>query len=89
MNWMQNLKACSLLAAIIAAFLWAQHDDHGHEFAQADELTAVQAEEKTKASREAAARAMCGEGLASWVDETTVHCTPRRGKTYSVAGVQP
>lgn len=84
-----NLKAAIFPAAFFAAFLWAQADDHGHEFDQAAALEAAQQEEAAKASREFAGQAVCGPGaLAEWLSDKELQCVPKRGKAYTVAGVQ-
>lgn len=82
-----NWKTFLYLAAIFAAFFWAQWDDNRHEWPESDNLQAIQQEESARASREFAGQAVCGPGaLAQWVDDKTLTCTPRRGQTYTVAG---
>jgi hypothetical protein len=61
-----------------------------HEHIQAQQLIAQQQEEAARASREFAGREVCGPGaLAEWQDDKTLVCIPKRGKAYTVAGVQP
>lgn len=75
-----------LVLAVIVAFAWASDQDYRAEYGQSDELLAVQQEEQAKASRDWAARQVCGEAKeAQWLDDKTVQCVPRRGKTYRVA----
>ena len=82
-----NYKTFLYLAAIFAAFFWAQWDDNRHEWPESDNLVAIQQEESARASREFAGQEVCGPGaLAQWVDDKTLTCTPRRGQTYTVAG---
>ena len=82
-----NYKTAFILAAVLAAFLFTQSDDHRGEWRDSDEAIAVQQDEQAKASREFAGQAVCGPGaLAQWVDDKTLTCTPRRGQTYTVAG---
>ena len=64
--------------------------DYRDEFGKSDELLAAQQEESARASREFAGQAVCGPGaLAEWQDDKTLVCTPKRGKQYTVAGLQP
>lgn len=63
--------------------------DNSAEFAQATELEAVQQEEAAKASREWAGQQVCGPSAeASWLDDKTLVCTPKRGRPFQVAGVK-
>jgi len=83
-----NYGTALIVLAVIALFLFVQDDDHSAEFAQADELTAVQQEEQAKASREFAGQRACGPGAqAQWLSDKELQCVPKRGKAYSVAGV--
>lgn len=85
-----NYGTALIVLAVIAMFLFVQEDDNGAEFYQADELTAVQQEEQAKASREFAGQYACGPGAqAQWLSDKELQCVPKRGKVYSVAGVQP
>lgn len=84
-NWGTALT----VAAVIAAFLFAQHDDHRGEWRESAELQAVQQEESAKASREFAGQAVCGPAaLAQW-DGDVLMCTPKRGKKYAATGSEP
>ena len=87
MNQAKQYCGTAVMAiAVIAAFAWASDQDYRAEYGQSDELTAVQQEEQAKASRDWAARQVCGEAKdAQWLDDKTVQCVPRRGKTYRVA----
>lgn len=81
-----NIKAALIPAAFFAAFLWAQADDHGHEFAQAQELEAAQQDAEALASREWTGQQVCGPAAhAQWLDDKTLQCTPKRGPSYAVA----
>lgn len=85
-----NYKTALYLCALIGAFLFVQHDDHRGEWAQSSELAAVQQEEAAKASREFAGRQVCGPGAVhEWIDDKTVQCVPKRGKSWEVAGAMP
>ena len=81
-----NYKTALYIAAIFAAFFWAQWDDNRHEWPESDELQAIQQEEAAKASREFAGQAVCGPAaLAQWTDDKTLTCTPKRGGAFQVA----
>lgn len=83
-----NYGTALIVLAVITLFLFVQEADHGAEFAQADELAAVQQEEQAKASREFAGQYACGPGAqAQWLSDKELQCVPKRGKAYSVAGV--
>lgn len=82
-NWGTALT----VAAVIAAFLFAQHDDHRGEWRESAELQAVQQEETAKASREFAGQAVCGPAaLAQWDGDKDLQCVPKRGAPYQVTG---
>ena len=84
-----NYKTAFILAAVLAAFLFAQSDDHRGEWRDSDEAIAVQQDEQAKASREFAGQAVCGPGaLAQW-DGDVLSCFPKRGKSYQVAKGTP
>lgn len=81
-----NWKTFLYLAAIFAAFFWAQWDDNRHEWPESDNLVAIQQEESARASREFAGQEVCGPGaLAQW-DGDVLSCFPKRGKNYQLAG---
>ena len=77
-----------VILATIVAFCYLSDQDYRDEFAQSDELTAVQQEEQAKASREFAGQAVCGPGAKAQWDGDVLYCFPKRGKAYTVAGVQ-
>jgi hypothetical protein len=82
-----NYSTAFIVAAVLAAFLFVQHDDHRGEWPESDELQAIQQEEEARASREFAGRAVCGPGAVhEWQDDKTLTCTPKRGRVYQVAG---
>ena len=84
-----NWKTFLYLAAIFAAFFWAQWDDNRHEWPESDNLVAIQQEESARASREFAGQEVCGPGaLAQW-DGDVLSCFPKRGKSYQVARSAP
>lgn len=80
-----NYKTALYLAAIFAAFFWAQWDDNRHEWPESDELQAVQMEEAAKARIERADRAVCGPSAVAQRDGDVLTCTPKRSKSYTVA----
>jgi hypothetical protein len=84
-----NWPTALVLSAVIGAFCFVSDADYRDEFGRSDELLAAQQEEAARASREFAGQAVCGPGaLAEWQDDKTLVCTPKRGKAYTVAGVQ-
>ena len=79
-----------VILAVIVAFCYLSDQDYRDEYGQSDELTVVQREEAIKASREFAGQRACGPGAqAQWLSDKELQCVPKRGKAYSVAGVQP
>lgn len=85
-----NWGAAIVLSAVIGAFCFVSDADYRDEFGHADELVKVQQEEAARSSREFAGREVCGPGArADWQDDKTLVCIPKRGKAYTVAGVQP
>lgn len=84
-NWFTGL----VLSTVIGAFCFLSDQDYRDEFAESDNLTAIQQEEDARASREFAGQAVCGPAaLAQWTDDKTLTCTPRRGRAYTVAEVK-
>lgn len=85
-----NYKTALYLAAIFAAFFWAQWDDRRTEWSESDELQAIQQEEAARASREFAGQAVCGPGAyAQWLSDKDLQCVPKRGAAYQVAKGAP
>lgn len=85
-----NWGTAIVLSAVIGAFCFVSDADYRDEFGHADEVVKVQQEEAARSSREFAGREVCGPGaLAEWQDDKTLVCIPKRGKAYTVAGVQP
>ena len=85
-----NWATAIVLSAVIGAFCFVSDADYRDEFGRSDELMKVQQEEQAKASREFAGQYACGPGAqAQWLSDKELQCVPKRGKTYSVAGVQP
>lgn len=85
-----NWATAIVLSAVIGAFCFVSDADYRDEFSHSDELVKVQQEEAARSSREFAGQAVCGPGaLAEWQDDKTLVCIPKRGKAYTVAGVQP
>ena len=81
-----NIKTAFTIAAIFAAFFFAQWADHGADWRESAELLAVQQEEQAKASREFAGQAVCGPGAqAQWTGDQELMCVPKRGKPYAIA----
>lgn len=80
----------AIVVALAAVVLTGCSADMRHEHTQASALAAAQQEEAAKASRDFAGQAVCGPGAqAQWLDDKTLTCQPKRGKSYSVAGVKP
>ena len=85
-----NWATAIVLSAVLGAFCFVSDADYRDEFGHSDELVKVQQEEAARSSREFAGREVCGPGaLAEWQDDKTLVCIPKRGKAYTVAGVQP
>lgn len=85
-----NWGTAIILSAVIGAFCFLSDADYRDEFGKSDELQAVQQEEQAKAAREFAGRAVCGPGAeAQWIGDKDLQCAPKRGRAYTVAGVQP
>ena len=85
-----NWPTAIVLSAVLGAFCFVSDADYRDEFGRSDELIAAQQEEAARASREFAGREVCGPGArADWQDDKTLVCIPKRGKAYTVAGVQP
>ena len=81
-NWFTGL----VLSTVIGAFCFLSDQDYRDEFAESDNLVAIQQEESARASREFAGQAVCGPGaLAQW-DGDVLSCFPKRGKNYQLAG---
>ena len=85
-----NWPTAIVLSAVLGAFCFASDADYRDEFGKSDELIAAQQEEAARASREFAGREVCGPGAqAQWLSDKELQCVPKRGKAYTVAGVQP
>ena len=86
-----NRGTALIVVAVIGTWLYLQdaeyHDaDHRAEFGQAAELEAAQQDAAALASREFAGQQVCGPAaLATWQDDKTLVCTPKRGQPYRVA----
>lgn len=81
-NWGTGLA----FLALLAAFIFAQYDDHRGEWSESQELMAAQQDAEALASREFAGQQVCGPAaLATWQDDKTLVCTPKRGQPYRVA----
>ena len=84
-----NWPTAIVLSAVLGAFCFVSDADYRDEFGRSDELIAAQQEEAARASREFAGQAVCGPGaLAQWLSDKELQCVPKRGKAYTVAGVQ-
>ena len=84
-----NWPTAIVLSAVLGAFCFVSDADYRDEFGKSDELLAAQQEEEARASREFAGQAVCGPGAqAQWLSDKELQCVPKRGKAYTVAGVQ-
>ena len=84
-----NWPTAIVLSAVLGAFCFVSDADYRDEFGKSDELIAAQQEEEARASREFAGQAVCGPGAqAQWLSDKELQCVPKRGKAYTVAGVQ-
>lgn len=79
----------AIVVALAAVVLTGCSADMRHEHTQASALAAAQQEEAAKASRDFAGQAVCGPGAQAQWDGDVLSCFPKRGKSYSVAGVKP
>lgn len=87
MNIHPNAYTALGVIAVLAAFLFVQHDDYRGEWRESAELKVVQQEEAAKASREFAGQAVCGPGAqAQWLSDKELQCVPKRGRAYQVSG---
>ena len=85
-----NGPTAIVLSAVLGAFCFVSDADYRDEFGQSDARLAAQQEEAARASREFAGQAVCGPGAqAQWLSDKELQCVPKRGKAYTVAGVQP
>ena len=85
--WLMNWGWVPFL--IVVMLLTGCSADMRHEHIQAQQLIAQQQEEAARASREFAGREVCGPGAqAQWLSDKELQCVPKRGKAYTVAGVQ-
>ena len=86
-----NRCTALIVVAVIGTWLYLQdaeyHDaDHRAEWSEAQELEAAQQDAAALASREFAGQQACGPAaLATWQDDKTLVCTPKRGQPYRVA----
>ena len=88
-NLHPNWPTAIVLSAVLGAFCFVSDADYRDEFGKSDELIAAQQEEAARASREFAGQAVCGPGAqAQWLSDKELQCVPKRGKAYTVAGVQ-
>lgn len=89
----ENIKTMAVVLAVVGAFFLANHwdNDASLEWAASDAATAQANDVAHQQRIERAAQEMCGpQAATSWIDPTTVQCTPRRGiQKYHIAGVQP
>ena len=87
-----NWDTLALLVFIFGAYFLAHYmADRSEEWAQGPsaELLAAQQDAEALASREWAGKQVCGPGaLATWQDDKTLTCTPKRGAPYTVAGAK-
>ena len=84
-----NWPTAIVLSAVLGAFCFVSDADYRDEFGRSDELLAAQQEEEARVSREFAGQAVCGPGAqAQWLSDKELQCVPKRGKAYTVAGVQ-
>ncbi|AOG23129.1 hypothetical protein [Acidovorax sp. RAC01] len=74
-----------LLLFLLVLVLTGCSGDMRHEYAEAQELLAIQQEEAAQASRDFVARQVCGEARAQWISDKTLYCEPRRGKAYKAS----
>ena len=79
-----NYRTGIAFLALLAAFIFAQHDDHRAEWSESAELEAAQQDAAALASREFAGKQVCGPGAeAQWLSDKELQCVPKRGATYA------
>lgn len=86
----ENWRTGVICVLIFGAFALAGHwdaQDASLEWAQSDVIEQAAREAAHQQRIERAARAMCGpQASATWIDQRTVQCTPRRDiRPYRVA----
>lgn len=78
-----NLGTAAVLVCVLAAFLFAQHDDLQSQLDQADAQIEAAMQQQTAAdlaaAREWAARQACGGQPFTWADSSTLICHKERG----------
>jgi hypothetical protein len=78
-----------MLIFLLVLVLTGCSGDMRYEQAAAKELQAIQQEEAAQASRDYVGKRHCGPGAVhEWIDDKTVQCVPKRGKSWQVAGVR-
>ena len=76
----------AIVPAVLALSVLTGCADSSAEISQAQELEAAQQDAEALASREFAGQQVCGPAaLATWQDDKTLVCTPKRGQPYRVA----
>lgn len=81
-----NRGTALIVVAVIGTWIWMQDADYSAEHGQAAELEAAQQDAEALASREFAGQQVCGPAaLATWQDDKTLVCNPKRGKLYRVS----
>ena len=78
-------RVLSVLFTYILAFWMLEATDHSDEWKESLVLMAAQQEEQAKKARNAVALEICGPGAGSDWEDSTLTCTPKRGKPYQVA----
>ena len=78
-------RTALLICTFIGAFLFLEDTDRSAEWQTSLELIHAQQEEQAKKVRNAVALEICGPGAGSDWEDSTLTCTPKRGKPYQVA----
>ena len=74
-----------VLLTYILAFWLLEATDRSEEWKESLDLMAAQQKEQAKKARNAVALEICGPGAGSDWENSTLTCTPKRGKPYQVA----
>lgn len=80
-----DYRVLLVLFTYILAFWMLEATDHSKEWKESLDLMAAQQEEQAKKARNALGIELCGPGAGSDWEDSTLTCTPKRGKPYQVA----
>ena len=79
-----DYKVFLVLLTYILAFWLLEATDHSEEWKESHDLMAAQQKEQAKKARNSMALEICGPGADSDWEDSTLTCTPKRGKPYQI-----